>query len=70
MITVTDDDAGKMARSLARWEGIVAGISSGAALWAGVQVAQRPESEGKLIVVVLPDTGDRYLSTWLFDETS
>ncbi len=70
VITVTDDDAGKMARSLARWEGIVAGISSGAALWAGVQVAQRPESEGKLIVVVLPDTGDRYLSTWLFDETS
>ena len=69
VIQVSSDDAGKMARSLARCEGILAGISSGAALWAGVQIAQRPESEGKMIVVVLPDAGDRYLSTWLFDET-
>ena len=70
IITVTAEDSGSMARSLARWEGIVAGISSGAALWAGVQVAKREESEGKTIVVILPDAGDRYLSTWLFDEPS
>ena len=70
IITVAAEDAGSMARSLARWEGIVAGISSGAALCAGVQVAKREESEGKTIVVILPDAGDRYLSTWLFDEPS
>ena len=66
IITVGNEDAGTMARRLAREEGILAGISSGAAVWAALEVARRPESEGKLIVVVLPDTGERYLSTWLF----
>jgi len=68
IIKVTDDDAGVMARRLAREEGILAGISSGAAAWAALEVAKRPENEGKLIVVVLPDTGERYLSTWLFQK--
>ena len=63
VITVTDEDAGIMARRLAKEEGIVAGISSGAAVWAAVEVAKRPENKGKLIVVVLPDTGERYLTT-------
>ncbi len=67
IIQVTHDDAGEMSRRLAREEGILAGISAGAALWAGVKVAKRPESAGKLIVVVIPDTGERYLSTWLFE---
>jgi len=66
VVTVSDDDAGKMTRDLARKEGILAGISSGAAAWAAVEVARRPENEGKLMVVVLPDTGERYLSTWVF----
>jgi len=69
IITVSNDDAGIMARRLAREEGILAGISSGAALWAGLEVAKRPENKGKMIVVVLPDTGERYLSTWLFKES-
>ena len=68
IITVSNDDAGQMARKLAREEGILAGISSGAAAWAALQVAYRPESQGKLIVTILPDTGERYLSTWLFQE--
>jgi cysteine synthase A len=68
IITVSDDDAGMTARRLAREEGILAGISSGAAAWAAVKVAQRPENKGKLIIVILPDTGERYLSTWLFHE--
>jgi len=70
IITVSNDDAGQMARKLAREEGILAGISSGAAVWAALQVAHRPESRDKLIVVILPDTGERYLSTWLFQELS
>jgi cysteine synthase A len=68
VITVSNENAGITARRLAREEGILAGISCGAALWAGLEVAKRPENEGKLIVVVLPDTGERYLSTWLFKE--
>ncbi|MDP2928188.1 MAG: cysteine synthase A [Candidatus Omnitrophota bacterium] len=68
IICVTNDDAGETARRLAKLEGILAGISSGAALWATLEVAKRKENKGKLIVVVLPDTGERYLTTWLFQE--
>jgi cysteine synthase A len=67
VVKVKSEDAGAMARSLAREEGILAGISSGAALYAAAQVAGRPETQGKMIVVILPDTGERYLSTWLFE---
>ena len=66
IITASHEDAGKTARTLAKEEGILAGISGGAALWAGLQIAARPEAKGKTIVVLLPDTGERYLSTWLF----
>jgi cysteine synthase A len=68
VVKVTNEDAGITARRLAKEEGILAGISSGAATWAAVQVAKRPDSQGKMVVVVLPDTGERYLSTWLFQE--
>jgi cysteine synthase A len=68
IITVSNEDAGNTARRLAKEEGILAGISSGAAAWAALQVAGRPQNTGKLIVVILPDTGERYLSTWLFQE--
>lgn len=66
IITVVEEDAENAARDLARKEGILVGISSGAAIWAGLQVAKREENSGKLIVIVLPDTGERYLSTALF----
>ncbi|HIJ06537.1 MAG: Cysteine synthase [Methanomicrobiales archaeon 53_19] len=66
IIQVTADEAKEMAQKLARLEGILAGISSGAALAAALRVAEREESAGKLIVVILPDTGERYLSTGLF----
>ena len=66
VVTVTEADACAAARCLARTEGILVGISSGAALWAAIEISGRPENRGKNIVVVLPDTGDRYLSTKLF----
>jgi cysteine synthase A len=69
IITVSSDDAGEIARRLAREEGILAGISCGAAMWAALQVAKRPENKQKTIIVILPDTGERYLSTWLFQES-
>ena len=68
IIKVTNEDAGIMARRLAKEEGILGGISSGAAAWVALEVAKKKENEGKLIVVVLPDTGERYLTTWLFQE--
>jgi cysteine synthase A len=67
VIRVTDEKAAATARRLAREEGILAGISSGAAAAAALEVAGRPENAGCLIVVILPDTGERYLSTGLFD---
>ena len=66
VIPVAEEDAYAMGRILGRREGVLAGISSGAALWAAVEVAKRSESAGKTIVVLLPDTGDRYLSTEMF----
>lgn len=66
VITVQNEDAFKTGRELALTEGVLVGISSGAALWVAAEVAKRPENEGKTIVVLLPDTGDRYLSTPLF----
>jgi cysteine synthase A len=68
VVTVADDDALETARQLARQEGFMCGISCGAAAWAALQVARRPENQGKLVVVVLPDLGERYLSTRLFPE--
>jgi cysteine synthase A len=68
VVQVRDEDAGVTARRLAREEGILAGISSGAAVWAALTLAAREECEGKMIVTVLPDTGERYLSTGLFDQ--
>ncbi len=70
IIQVTNENAGATARRLAREEGILAGISSGAATWAAIEVAKRPENKGKLIVVIIPDTGERYLSTWLFQDVT
>jgi cysteine synthase A len=68
IITVSEENAGLTARALAKTEGVLAGISSGAALWAALEVAKRDENKDKLVVVLLPDTGERYLSTWLFKE--
>ncbi len=68
IIPVTNEDAFALGREIGHTEGVLVGISSGAAVWAALQIAQRPESVGKTIVVLLPDTGDRYLSTPLFAE--
>ncbi len=68
IIKVRHEDAGATAKQLARKEGILGGISSGANVWAALEVAKRPESKGKTIVTVICDTGERYLSTWLFQE--
>ncbi len=68
VIRVKDEDAGETARRAAKEEGLLIGISSGAALWAALTVSKRKENKDKLIVVILPDTGERYLSTWLFEE--
>jgi cysteine synthase len=68
IMKVKDDDAIQTARLLAKQEGMLVGISSGAATWAALELAKRPENVGKLIVVILPDTGERYLSTVLFQE--
>ena len=66
VIPVENDDAFATGKKVGHSEGVLVGISSGAAVWAGIQLAKRPENKGKTIVVLLPDTGDRYLSTPLF----
>lgn len=68
IVTVKHEDAGLTARRLAKEEGILVGISSGAALWAALEVGTKEEAKGKTIIVLLPDTGERYLSTWLFQK--
>ena len=68
IIPVENDDAFTAGREIGRREGVLVGISSGAAIWAAIELAKRPENEGKTIVALLPDTGDRYLSTPLFAE--
>jgi len=68
ILPVTEEEAYAAARALGRREGVLAGISSGAALTAAIAVAKRPENAGKTVVVLLPDTGERYLSTPLFSE--
>ncbi len=68
IVTVASDDAFRTGRELARCEGFLAGISSGAAVWAAAELAKRPENKGKTIAVILPDTGERYLSTEMFTE--
>ncbi|MBR3683580.1 MAG: cysteine synthase A [Lachnospiraceae bacterium] len=68
IITVTNEDAFETGKLIGRKEGVLVGISSGAAAWAAIELAKRPENEGKNIVVLLPDTGDRYLSTPLFQD--
>ncbi len=70
VLKVTHEDAGVMARRLAKEEGLLVGISSGANVHAALELASRPESEGKLIVTIICDTGERYLSTWLFEDAS
>ena len=67
IITVENEDAFETGRLVGKREGVLVGISSGAAVWAAIQLAKRPENKGKNIVVLLPDTGERYLSTALFE---
>jgi len=68
VVKVSNENAGLFAKRLAKEEGVLAGLSSGAAVWAAIEVAKRQENEGKMIVVILPDTGERYISTWMFNE--
>ena len=68
IITVENEDAFETSKLLTKKEGILTGISSGAALWAGIEIAKKPENKGKTIVVILPDSGDRYYSTPLFED--
>jgi len=68
IIAVENEDAFETGRTLARKEGLLVGISSGAAVWAATELAKRPENKGKIIVALLPDTGERYLSTPMFSE--
>ncbi len=70
VLLVKTEDAGETARRLAKLEGILAGISAGANVWAAIEVAKRPENKGKTIVTIICDTGERYLSTWLFSKDS
>lgn len=67
VIRVRDEDAGEISRKAAREEGLLIGISSGAALWAALEISRKKENKDKLMVVIIPDTGERYLSTWLFE---
>ena len=68
IVTVTEEDAYTAGRLMGRTEGVLVGISSGAALWAAIQLARRPANEGRTIVVLLPDSGERYLSTPMFQD--
>ena len=68
VVTVTAEDAGATARDLGRREGILCGISAGANAWGALEIAKREESDGKTVVTIICDTGERYLSTWLFEE--
>jgi len=70
VITVKEDDAAPVAKQVAKLDGIPVGISSGAAVWAAIQVAKRPENKGKQIVVIIPSSAERYLSSWLFADVS
>jgi cysteine synthase A len=67
VVAVSDLDAVSTARELSAKEGLLVGISSGACMWAAINIAKREEFSGKMIVALLPDTGERYLSTWMFD---
>jgi cysteine synthase len=68
IVTVKHEDAAEMGRRLCREEGILSGMSDGGVIWAAREIARRPENEGKLIVAVVPDTGERYLSTWMWED--
>jgi cysteine synthase A len=70
VITVKEDDAAPLAKQVAKLDGIPVGISSGAAIWAAIQVAKRPENKGKQIVVIIPSSAERYLTSWLFADLS
>lgn len=67
VVKVSNENAGLFAKRLAKEEGVLAGLSSGAAVWAAIEVAKRQENKGKMIVAILPDTGERYISTWMFN---